>query len=170
MKSTNELVKVSLMLAIALVFQIFFRQFGQMVVGVLINLALLMTVMTTSKVGASMVGVMTPLVAFMLGIMKFIQLVPLIAIGNVVYIIVFGIIYSKKNKIWTNGIGVIVAGIAKFTLLFFGARLILPIFMEQVPPPIYVTFGVIQLYTAVLGGLLALALAIVIPNRYKSEK
>ena len=162
-----DLVRIAMMLAITLVFQIGFRQFGQMVVGVLVNLVLLMTVMATFKSGGVLVGVTTPFVAFAFGIMKVLQLVPLIAVANAVFCLVFGMIYFRKKTSMVNAIiAVIVAALVKFIILYGGSHLILPMFMENVPAPLYISLGVIQIYTALTGGVAAVLIAKIIPARY----
>ncbi len=67
--SFKYMVRTALLLALALVFQIGFSQFAQPVVGPLVNMTLFIATITVGTISAIIVGSLTPLVAFMLGIM-----------------------------------------------------------------------------------------------------
>lgn len=169
--NTNTLVKTSMMLALTLVFQIGFRQFAQPLVGPLVNMTLILTAMYVGKAPGAMVGIITPLVAFMLGIIGIIQLVPLIAIGNVLLVVMYAFVADIVNYKWRKYSGVVVAALFKFIFLYVGARALLPLIMAKVPEPIYITFGVSQFVTALIGGIIAVVISGFIPlpiGKYKN--
>ena len=101
-------------LRLALVFQIGFASFAQIVVGPLVNMVLFITVMMVSPVSAMLVGVLTPLIAFLLGIMGMFPLVPVLAIGNMLLVIVFSLFYRQKNLFLNEYIGLFVSALVKF--------------------------------------------------------
>lgn len=65
--TTKKLVQTGLMLALALVFQVGFASFAQVAVGPLVNMVLIITAIMVSPISAILVGVLTPLVAFLMG-------------------------------------------------------------------------------------------------------
>lgn len=157
---TRDLVKTGMMLALALVFQIGFRQFAQPLVGPLVNMVLFMTVLYVNVPSAVIVGVITPVVAFVLGIMGLFPLVPIVAIGNALLTVMFGFMIQLLMKYnWKNYVAIVVAAIFKFIFLFTAARYLLPLMIgKAAPPPILAAFGVSQLYTALIGGIIAVVL------------
>lgn len=113
--------------------------------------------------GAIVIGALTPFIAFLMGIMSLFPLVPFIMIGNAVLVIVFSLIAKKKDNI-SMGIGVIVAALAKFAFLAFSVRYLLILFIPKVPAPLVIAMSIPQLYTALVGGVLALIVFRFIPK------
>jgi len=154
--STQKLVRTSMFLAVALVFQIGFRQFAQPLVGPLVNMTLILATLVVGPISAIIIGIITPLVAFVLGIVGVPFLVPLIGIGNALFV---GCFYLAKKNIkvtWSSWPSIVLASVVKFGFLYVAARALLPLVLPKVPAPLLATFSLPQLYTALLGGALAI--------------
>ena len=167
--TTKKLVQTGLMLALALVFQIGFASFAQVAVGPLVNMVLLITVMMVSPLSAVLVGAFTPIIAFFVGIIPLFPLVPIIAIGNALLVVVFSLFYSKKKLIFSEYIGLVVGAFIKFAFLAMAIRLIVPMFVAKVPAPLVVAFSLNQFITAMVGGILALVIVKVL-NKVLNQK
>lgn len=161
--STKKLVRTGMFLAVALVFQIGFRQFAQPLVGPLVNMTLILATLIIGPVAAILVGTVTPLVAFVLGIIGVPFLVPIVAVGNAVMILCF--YFAKKlikHKL-SPWIGIGLASLFKFLFLAMSVRLLLPLVMPKVPDPVIAAFSLPQLTTALVGGVIAIVLYKILP-------
>lgn len=154
-KTMILLTRTSVLLALALVFQIGFTQFAQPVVGPLVNMTLLIAAVVVGSLPAIVIGCLTPLMAFVLGIMPLLPLVPFIMLGNMLLILSFNLIRRALPK-YGEIYGVIVAALLKFAFLAVSIRYLVTFFMEKVPPKIIAAFSLPQLYTALIGGFLAI--------------
>lgn len=148
-----QITQTGLMLAMALVFQIFFARFMQPVVGPLVNMTLILSVLLVGKKAGLFVGSMTPIVAYTLGVMPMLPLIPLVVLGNITYVLLF-----DRWKGHNSYLAVLICSLGKFLVMAVGVRLLVPLFLEEVPPMIVTTFSLPQLYTALIGGGLALIL------------
>lgn len=168
--SNRELTMTALMLALALVFQIAFRAFAQPLVGPLINMTLILTVLYIGVWSGTFVGALTPIVAFTLGIIPVPILAPIILVGNCLLVVMFETT-TKWIKVepWNRYIGVVVASLFKFVFLYISVRALLPLFMPKVPEPLLLSFGFSQLYTALIGGVLAMIIYTFIPKGYLNK-
>ena len=69
--------------------------------------------------GGMVVAAVSPFFAFFLGIgPKLIQIIPCIAMGNLIYVIVLHLLLQQDSKLWTNVLGVLLAAAAKFITEF----------------------------------------------------
>lgn len=145
---TNLLTKASILLAIAIVFQI--TKMGQYVTGTGINTVLITAVGVCGLPWAAAIGFMTPMLALLLGVQPpaTVVLVPFIIAGNIVYVALFKIL-KKYNEY----IGLVAAAFAKFILLYTAANII----VNKLPAPIKLAFSFPQLITAIAGGAIAIA-------------
>jgi len=145
----NLLTKASVLLAIAIVFQLV--KMGQYVTGTGINAVLVTAVGTCGLPWAAAIGLLTPALAVLLGVQPpaTVVLVPFIMAGNILYAALFSII-RKKNEFF----GVLAAAFAKFILLYAAANVI----VAGLPAPIKLAFSFPQLITALAGGIIAIAI------------
>ncbi|HWR61689.1 MAG TPA: ECF transporter S component [Clostridia bacterium] len=145
----NLLTKASVLLAIAIVFQL--TKMGQYVTGTGINAVLVTAVGTCGLPWAAAIGLLTPALAVLLGVQPpaTVVLVPFIMAGNIVYAALFSII-RKKNEFF----GVLAAAFAKFILLYTAANII----VTKLPAPIKLAFSFPQLITALAGGIIAITI------------
>lgn len=143
----NLLTKAAVLLAIAIVFQL--SKMGQYVTGTGINAVLITAVGVCGLPWAAAIGVMTPMLAVLLGVQPpaTIVLVPFIIAGNIVYSALFGAIRRHNEYI-----AILAAALAKFGLLYAAANII----VSKLPAPIKLAFSFPQLITALSGGIIAL--------------
>ena len=146
---------------------------NQFITGSCVNLILSVTALMVGLWGGVAVAAISPFVAFLFGIgPKFIQLIPVIAVGNLVLVLVLTLL--KDKKIWRSVAAWIVAAVAKFgTLYLLMVKLVVPALVAGGTIPakaaatIAVQFGWPQLVTALIGGGLAL---VIVPALRKALK
>lgn len=164
----NLLAKTSVLLALALSFQIGLMPLAQPAVGPLVNMTLLIAVMVVGPGRALMIGCVTPLMAFMLGIMPLPLLVPVVMLGNAAFILIYHCLSRKLSKPYR--IFAILAGAsAKFLLMAGMIRLMAHLFMPNMPAKLIQAFSLPQFYTAMLGGMMALVLIRYIPRSVRNQ-
>jgi len=151
-----------ILLAVALVVQM--GGFPQPITGPLVNAVLYLSALLVGSWSGVIIGIFTPLIAFMRGILPapLAPMIPFIAIGNGVLVLVFFIL-MEKNKI----IGIVVASVVKYLILSTAVR-----YVVSVPGKVAQMMGLPQLYTALIGGgiaLLAYQTLQVIRPRLKKE-
>ena len=134
----------------------------QLLTGSLVNLILaLSTLLFGAGVGA-VAAVVSPFVAYLLGINAQILVVPAIAVGNLTYILVIALVRKllmekRLSETARDLIAVIVAAVCKFLIQYLLiVKWIAPSFLPAKAQPVMaVSFGVMQLFTACIGGVLA---------------
>ena len=143
----NLLTKAAVLLAIAIVFQLV--KMGQYVTGTGINAVLITAVGVCGLPWAAAIGIMTPMLAVLLGVQPppTIMLVPFIMAGNTVYVVLFRLL-----RRYNDYIGIIAAALTKYILLYTAANII----VDKLPAPIRLAFSFPQLITAAAGGAIAL--------------
>lgn len=142
----NWITRTAILLTIALVFQM--AGFPQFITGPIVNAILYLAAMSIGWSGGVVIGICTPIIAAMRGILPppLAPLIPFIALGNGVLVVLFFWLQAK-NRI----LGIIIASTVKFLILVTGVNLLV-----QVPPPVIQMMSFPQLITAVIGGLIAL--------------
>lgn len=166
-KTMIQLARTSVLLALALVFQIGFNQFGPTVVGPLVNMTLLIAAAVVGSTSAILIGCLTPLMAFVLGVSSFVPVIPFIMVGNAIWILVFNGI-RKHVKTYGDIIGMLVAAVAKFGFLAISIRYIVTLFVDTIKPPVVVLFTFPQLTSALIGGTLAIIITHYLRNYIKA--
>ncbi|MTI70295.1 MAG: ECF transporter S component [Firmicutes bacterium] len=164
--STAYITRTGLLLALALIFQIGFRGFAQPAVGPLVNLTLILSAGIVGTLAGVIVGCLTPLIAFFVGIMPLFPLVPFIMIGNTLLVIIFNLI-RKRISLGGEYVGLALAALGKFLFLAFSVRYLLNLFIPKVPPKLIAMFWLPQLYTALVGGIVAVIVMKLIPDSLK---
>lgn len=166
---TRNLAITATMLAIALVFQLGFAQFSQPLVGPLVNMTLILATALVGIPAGILIGCCTPIAAFALGIMPFLPVLPVVAVGNVVLVLLFGLIRhlagnSKPMKPgWLDILAVVAAALGKFGVLALAIRFAVPLLIPKVPAALVQAFSLPQLFTALIGGVMALLLLRILP-------
>ncbi|MEG1633985.1 MAG: hypothetical protein RR314_08050, partial [Oscillospiraceae bacterium] len=164
-QKTLLLTRTSVMLALLIVLQFITKPLGQLVTGSAVNLILAIAVLVGGFWCGMGVALLSPIFAFLLGIgPALIQIVPAICLGNLVFIAVIRCfprgIFGLRETL-SAYIGVIAAALAKFALLFvLAAQLIIPSLglPAQKAAVMSAMFSWPQLFTALIGGLLALTI------------
>ncbi|HHY95739.1 MAG TPA: ECF transporter S component [Firmicutes bacterium] len=138
--------RTGVLLALTLVFQSL--KLGQWFTGPLVNAALFVAAAAVGIGGGVFIGAVTPWVALAVGILKppLAPAVPFIMLSNAVLVIVAGLLWRRTR------VGAIaVASVAKFCVLALSVR-----FLLALNPKVAAALGLPQLFTALVGGVLAL--------------
>lgn len=163
------LTRTAAVLALLVTVQALTKPFGQLVTGSCVNFILALSVLVAGLPTGLTVAIASPVLAFVLGIAPQILTVPAIMAGNCVYGLLLGILVGRKWKSFLHGmIGVVTAAIGKFAVLYgivsglicgvlasdlLEAGLLKAPMLQLLPA----TFSWPQLFTALLGGAVALA-------------
>lgn len=149
----------ALLLALTLVIQL--AGLPQPVTGPLVNAMLVLTTMIVGIGGGVAVGALTPWVAYMRGILPplLASLIPFIMLANIVLVVVFGTL-GKRNY-W---LGIGVAALCKYGVFVLAIN-----FLFTFPPRLAQAFQLPQLITALVGGVIALAVYRMLPLQYKRK-
>lgn len=136
---------------------------GQYITGSLVNCVLAVAALFSGLWSGAAVAILSPFCAFLLGIgPAMIQIVPCIAVGNLVYVLVLWALACRKgNTIWLRLAAVLAAAAAKFITLYLAVvKLVIPMLGEALKAPQVQKFTAMfswpQLITALIGGTLAM--------------
>ncbi len=134
----------------------------QLLTGSLVNLILALSTLLFGFGTGAAAAVVSPFIAYLLGINAQIMVVPAIAAGNLIYVLVISLLTKKledriSDETVRNMTSVAVAAIFKFALQYLLiVRWIAPSFLpEKAQAVMSVNFGVMQLVTACIGGAIA---------------
>lgn len=164
-KNVTLLVQSSLLLAFAIVFQFVGSKFpglNQYLVGSVVNAILLTSAYICGTFYGIAVGVLTPWTALLVGQLNpaMVPFIPFIMIGNAILVAVFGLLCKKSN--FGKYIGVLLGSLLKFGFLYLSANKLIHIFgmnlKAEIEKKLIVSMGIIQLFTALIGGVIALGL------------
>ncbi len=159
------LTRTSILLALTLAVQML--GLGQWVTGPAVNAMLIISAAFTGVGGAVIIGALTPLIAFLRGILPapLGPIIPFIMLGNAVLVISYAVSKRVINSSLPGSItGVIIGSILKFLVLSTAVR-----FIVEVPPPVAQIMQVPQLFTALIGGIIAIAIITTIGKNYINE-
>ncbi len=149
--NTRMLTTTALLLALALAVQQFKIQW---LTGPGVNAILVLATGYLGALSGIIIGIFTPLVALIMGIMPFAPAIPFIMLGNALLCI--GYTWGKKiNPL----VGVVTGAILKFILLSLAVRYII-----AAPPPVAAALSFPQLVTALTGGLIAIIILRYLPR------
>ena len=160
--------ETAVMLALLVALQAITKPMGQLVTGSVVNLILAVTVLVAGLSSGITVAVISPVLAYLLGIAPQVLTVPAIMVGNTVYVVMLCLIAGKESrKIGRQIVAWISAAAAKFAVLYgVVAGLICGVFAQDLlaaglikEPLINTLPGVFswpQLVTALIGGAVAL--------------
>lgn len=173
--------QTAVMLALLIGAQFVTRSFGQFVTGSMVNLILLVSVFVIGIYGGVTIAVLSPLLAFLAGIgPAFIQIIPIIAIGNALFVTIAWLIgknFISKASLKDTMIataGLLAASISKFLFLWIGiVKITLPLIPGIKAKQIAVmsaAFSWPQLITALAGSVLAMIIAPVLMRNLKQEQ
>ncbi len=135
--------------------------FNQILVGSIINAILISSVLYCGVYYACLVSLLTPITAFLIGVIPSLQgpFVPFICIGNLSLVVAFSILMKLTNT-YKEYIGIIVSAIIKFIFLFISAQYLIELFGLNLPEKMIqalkVSMGIMQFITALIGGTLAI--------------
>jgi hypothetical protein len=141
--------QTAVMIAVLIGTQLAAARFGQFVVGPLVNTILIVSALTIGAAcphcgryrnGGLIVAAVSPFVAFFFQIGPVIQIVPFIAVGNIVQVTIVSYIRKfagerDKKSIIITAAGLVTASAAKWLVLWFGITKIALSMLPELPDP-----------------------------------
>lgn len=178
-KNIRWITETAIMLALLVALQALTKGFGQFVTGSCVNAILAITALVGGLASGITVALISPVLAFLLGIAPQILTVPAIMVGNTVYVVLLYLLVGKDAKNLVRRIVAwVVAAAAKFAALYAivvwlicGA--LAPSLMaagtlkEPMLQALPATFSWPQLVTALIGGAVALLIVPVLRKALK---
>lgn len=169
--NVKTITRAAILIALLVALQYATASMGQFVTGSCVNLVLAVAALFAGLWSGVAVALLSPFFAFLLGVgPKLIQIVPFIALGNVVYVLVLALLGKRFGKLPQSLVAVVAAAVCKFATLFLViVRVVLPMLglPEKQVQTMSVMFSWPQLVTALIGGCLAL---VVVPALKKAFK
>jgi thiamine transporter ThiT len=157
---TRMLTRTAILLGVTLAIQLL--RMPQPITGPLINAMLVLTALTVGVWAGVFIGLLTPWIAFVVGILPPVlgPAIPFIMAGNAALVLIMGaavragrqLKVPQGERLAQVG-GVIVGGFAKYLVISSAVR-----FLIQVPPPVAAALMLPQLFTAWTGGGLAVVI------------
>lgn len=160
--------QTAVMLALLVSLQALTKGFGQLVTGSFVNAVLAVAVLIGGLGCGITVALVSPVLAFLLGIAPQILTVPAIMAGNSVYVLLLHLLADRDSRKLIRQIAAwLVAAVAKFAVLYavvvglicgvlsdalLAAGTLKPPMLQALPA----TFSWPQLVTALIGGAVAL--------------
>ena len=166
--------ETAVMLTLLVTLQSLTKPMGQLVTGSCVNTVLAVTALVAGISSGITVAIISPVLAYLLGIAPQILTVPAIMVGNTVYVILLSLMADRSGKnILRQIVAWIAAALCKFVVLYvIVAKILCGVMAESLlaagtlKPPMLnvlpVTFSWPQLATALIGGAIALLIAPVV--------
>jgi len=156
--------ETAVFIALLITLQAVTKSMSQFITGSMVNLVLITSTLVCGFASGLTVAAISPFFAFMLGIgPKFIALVPFVALGNIVLVLVWGMICKKALDTKYMISALVVGAVLKFATLYGGiVRFAIPTLLalpEKQASVMGANFSWPQLVTAALGGFLAMLIA-----------
>ena len=118
-KKIRWITETAVLLALLIVLQATTKGFGQFVTGSCVNAVLGIAVLLAGMSSGITIAVISPVLAYLLGIAPQIVTVPAIMVGNTVFVVLLRVITGGKSKpIGTQIAAWLVAAVAKFAVLY----------------------------------------------------
>lgn len=167
-KKIRFITETAVMLALLVSLQALTKPTGQLVTGSCVNAVLAVTVLVAGIYSGLAVALISPALAYLLGIAPQILTVPAIMVGNTVFVAAMYFIPGKDSKkILRQALAWVIAAGAKFAALYaIVVWLICGVFSQKLlsagvlKAPMLkalpISFGITQLFTALIGGAVAL--------------
>ena len=169
-KKIRWITETAVMLALLVSLQALTKPMGQLVTGSCVNAVLAISALVGGLGCGLTVALISPVLAFLLGIAPQILTVPAIMVGNCVFVVLLSLLADKSGKnLVKQAIAWIAAAAAKFATLYtIVVWLICGVLSEgllasgvmKAPmlKALPATFSWPQLFTALIGGAVALAI------------
>ena len=167
-KKIRWITETAIMIALLVTLQALTKPMGQLVTGSCVNAVLAISALVGGMSCGAVVALVSPVMAFLLGIAPQVLTVPAIMAGNTVYVVLLCLLADKSGKnIVKQIIAWIAAAVAKFAVLYaIVVGLICGLLSESLlasgalKAPMLkalpATFSWPQLITALIGGAVAL--------------
>ncbi|MDF2988163.1 MAG: hypothetical protein K0R50_3673 [Eubacterium sp.] len=150
--------RTAVLLAVVVVVQIAGRSLpnSNFIVGPLVNMCLLVAAMTAGVAGGITIAILSPFTSLINNnapvAAALLPFAPVIAVANIIFVLAFYLLYNKNKYV-----GLAVAALLKFGVLFLAIRLFLNIFsFPKFTARLLEMFSWPQLITALVGGIVAI--------------
>ena len=180
-KKIRWITETAVMLALLISLQAITKPMGQLVTGSCVNAILAVAALVAGLSSGLTVALISPVLAFLLGIAPQILTVPAIMIGNSVYVVLLSALADKSGKnLLKQVIAWLVAAAAKFAALYavvvwlicgvlsenlLASGMLKAPMLKALPA----TFSWPQLVTALIGGAVALLIVPVLRKALKKQ-
>ena len=173
-KKIRFITETAIMLALLVTLQALTKSFGQLVTGSCVNAVLAVSVLVGGLASGVTVALISPILAFLLGIAPQVLTVPAIMAGNTVYVVVLYLLASRDGKqVIRQIVAWLAAAVAKFVTLYVIVVKVICGFLapsllaagtmkEPMLKALPATFSWPQLFTALIGGAVALLIVPVV--------
>ena len=167
-KKIRWITETAIMLALLVTLQALTKPMGQLVTGSCVNTVLAVSALVGGLGCGLTVAVISPVLAFLLGIAPQVLTVPAIMIGNSVYVVLLALLADKTGKnLLKQAIAWVAAAAAKFASLYLvvvglicgvlsESLLAAGVMKAPMLKALPATFSWPQLFTALIGGGVAL--------------
>ena len=178
-KKIRWITETAVMLALLISLQAITKPMGQLVTGSCVNAILAVATLVAGLSSGLTVALISPVLAFLLGIAPQILTVPAIMIGNSIYVVLLSALADKSGKnLIKQVIAWLVAAAAKFAALYavvvwlicgvlsenlLASGMLKAPMLKALPA----TFSWPQLFTALIGGAVALLIVPVLSKALK---
>ena len=177
-KKIRWITETAVLLALLVTLQALTKPMGQLVTGSCVNAILAISALVGGMSCGMTVALISPVLAFLLGIAPQILTVPAIMAGNTVYVVLLFVIAGKSKNIVRKVIAWAVAAAAKFAALYAivvglicgvlaDGLLAAGTLKEPMLKALPATFSWPQLITALIGGAVALVMVPVLKKALK---
>ena len=132
-KKIRWITETAILLALLVTLQAVTKGFGQLVTGSCVNAVLAIAALVGGLASGLTVALISPVLAFLLGIAPQILMVPAIMVGNSVYVVLLWLVADKNGKNLPRQIGawLLAAGAKAAVLYLLVAKLICGVLAEQ---------------------------------------
>lgn len=167
-KKIRWITETAILLALLVTLQALTKPMGQLVTGSCVNAILAISALVGGPVCGITVALVSPILAFLLGIAPQILTVPAIMVGNTVFVVILYILADKSGKnLLRQILALAAAAAAKFAALYLivvkllcgllaAPLLAAGTLKEPMLKVLPATFSWPQLFTALIGGTIAL--------------
>ncbi len=168
-KKLRWVTETAIVLALLVTLQALTKGFGQLVTGSCVNACLAVATLVAGPASGITVALISPVLAFLLGIAPMPLAVPVIMAGNTAYVLVLWLLAGRTHALPRRILGWVAAAAVKFGVLWILAVGLIcnllrqplldsGILKEPMLKALPVTFSWPQLVTALIGGALALVI------------
>lgn len=167
-KKIRWITETAIMLALLIALQALTKPMGQLVTGSCVNGVLAVSALVGGMASGITVAVISPVLAFLLGIAPQILTVPAIMVGNTVYVVLLSLLADRSGKnLVKQAVAWLAAAAAKFAALYAIVVLLIcgvlsesllaaGVMKAPMLQALPATFSWPQLFTALIGGAVAL--------------
>ena len=173
-KKTLWLCRTDVMIAVLVALQFATKPMGQLVTGSCVNMVLVVATLCGGLWCGFTVALVSPFAAYLVGVgPALIQIVPAISVGNIVLVLVYAFVYKRLDRAWLRECAAVVAAaVLKFAALYLAVvKLLLPVLglAEKQVAAMSVMFSYPQLITALIGGVLGVAVSVPVKKAMKKD-